>query len=87
MSSLYSLVIYNGKDNHPGPAANPGPAFFPPRSIPVRPIGKIVNRLLNLACDQESLSEKNLLKIDEGIRDIRQGKTRTLDEIAGKLGS
>ena len=48
---------------------------------------EMVNRLPDLACYQESLSEENLLKIEEGIRDIRQEKTRTLDEIAGKLGS
>jgi hypothetical protein len=47
---------------------------------------EVVNRLLDTTCDQEPLSEKTLEKIEEGIRDIRQGKTRTLDEIAGELG-
>jgi hypothetical protein len=40
-----------------------------------------------MACDQEPLSEETLQKIEEGIRDIRQGNTRTLDEVAEELGT
>jgi hypothetical protein len=47
---------------------------------------EVVNRLLDMAGDQEPLSEETLHKIEEGIREIRQGKTRTLDEIAQELG-
>jgi predicted transcriptional regulator len=47
---------------------------------------EVVSRLLDMACDQEPLSEETLQKIEEGIRDIRQGKTRTLDEVAKELG-
>jgi predicted transcriptional regulator len=47
---------------------------------------EVVNRLLDMACDQEPLSEETLQKIEEGIRDIRQGKTRTLEEISEELG-
>ena len=47
---------------------------------------EVVNRLLDTTCDHEPLSEGTLAKIEEGIRDIRQGKTRTLDEIAKELG-
>jgi len=39
-----------------------------------------------MACDEESLNEETLKKIEEGIRDLRQGKTRTLEEIAQELG-
>ncbi len=47
---------------------------------------EVVNRLLDMACDQEPLSEETLKKIEEGVRDIRQGKTRTLEEIAEEMG-
>jgi hypothetical protein len=47
---------------------------------------EVVNRLLDMACDQEPLSEETLKKIEEGIRDIRQGRTRTLDEISEEMG-
>lgn len=46
----------------------------------------VVNRLLDAANDPEPLSEETLRKIEEGIRDIRKGNTRTLDEIASELG-
>ena len=47
---------------------------------------EVVNRLLDMACDQEPLSEETLKKIEEGIRDIRQQKTRTLEEISEEMG-
>jgi predicted transcriptional regulator len=47
---------------------------------------EVVNRLLDMTCDREPLSEETLLKIEEGIRDIRKGKTRTLEEISEELG-
>lgn len=47
---------------------------------------EVVNRLLDAAYDSEPLSEETLRKIEAGIRDIRQGKTRTLEEIARELG-
>lgn len=47
---------------------------------------EVVNRLLDAAYDPEPLSEETLRKIEEGIRDIRKGNTRTLDEIAAELG-
>lgn len=47
---------------------------------------EVVNRLLDMACDLEPLSEETLKKIEEGIRDIRQGKTRTLEEISEEMG-
>ena len=47
---------------------------------------EVVNRLLDAAYDPEPLSEETLRKIEEGIRDIRKGNTRTLDEIASELG-
>ena len=47
---------------------------------------EVVSRLIEGTCDQEPLSEETLAKIEEGIRDIRKGKTRTLDEIAGEIG-
>jgi hypothetical protein len=47
---------------------------------------EVVNRLLDMACDEEPLSEETLRKIEEGIRDIRRGKTRTLDEISEEMG-
>ena len=47
---------------------------------------EVVNRLLDAAYDSEPLSEETLRKIEAGIRDIRQGKTRTLEEIALELG-
>jgi hypothetical protein len=47
---------------------------------------EVVNRLLDMACDEEPLSEETLRKIEEGIRDIRQGKTRTLEEISEEMG-
>ncbi len=47
---------------------------------------EVVNRLLDAAYDPEPLSEETLRKIEEGVRDIRKGKTRTLDEIVSELG-
>jgi phage-related protein len=47
---------------------------------------EVVNRLLDMACDQEPLSEETLKKIEEGVREIREGKTRTLEEIAEEMG-
>ena len=47
---------------------------------------EVVNRLLDTAYDSEPLREETLRKIEMGIRDIRQGKTRTLEEIAQELG-
>jgi hypothetical protein len=56
------------------------------KTHPRKTYDQVVNRLLDMACDQEPLSEETLQKIEEGIRDIRQGNTRTLDEIAQELG-
>ena len=47
---------------------------------------EVVNRLLDTAYDSEPLSEDTLRKIEAGIKDIRQEKTRTLEEIARELG-
>ncbi len=47
---------------------------------------EVVNRLLDSACDPEPISEETLKKIEEGIRQIRQGQTRTLEEISEELG-
>jgi hypothetical protein len=39
-----------------------------------------------MTSDPESLSEETLKKIEEGIRDIRLGKIRTLEEISEESG-
>lgn len=40
-----------------------------------------LNRLQDMVCDPEPLSEETLQKIDEGIADIRAGRCRPFDEV------
>lgn len=44
-----------------------------------------LNRLLDMACDPEPLSEETLQQIEEGIADIRAGRYRSLEDIAQEL--
>ncbi len=47
---------------------------------------EMLNRLLDMAYDPEPLSEETLQQIEEGIRDIRAGRYRSLTDIAEELG-
>ncbi|RQD81346.1 MAG: hypothetical protein D5R96_06955 [Methanocalculus sp. MSAO_Arc2] len=44
-----------------------------------------LNRLLDMVCDPEPLSEETLQQIEEGIADIRAGRLRSLEDIAQDL--
>jgi len=46
----------------------------------------IIDRLITLAIDEEPLSEETLLAIEEGLDDIRKGRTRSLTDVANELG-
>jgi len=47
---------------------------------------EVIGRLLDMAVDDEPLSDETIRAIQEGLEDIKHGRTRTLEEIAEELG-
>ncbi len=47
---------------------------------------EVIGRLLDMAVDDEPLSDETIKAIQEGLEDIKHGRTRTLEEIAEELG-
>ena len=46
----------------------------------------VIARLLNMAYDEEPLSESTLERIEEGLKDLKSGKYYTQEEIEAELG-
>lgn len=45
----------------------------------------VVKRLCNRAIDHEPLSNESLRKIEEGLKDIKEGRYYTLEEVEAEL--
>jgi len=46
----------------------------------------VIARLLNMAYDEEPLSDSTLERIEEGLKDLKSGKYYTQEEIEAELG-
>ena len=46
----------------------------------------VVNRLLHMAQDNETLSKDTIKNIEKGVADIKAGRTYTSDQVRKKLG-
>ena len=45
-----------------------------------------LNRLLDMACDSEPLSEESMRRIEEALEDIRAGRVRPFEEYVQERG-
>ena len=45
-----------------------------------------LNRLLDMACDPEPLSEESMRRIEESLEDIRAGRVRPFEEYVQERG-
>lgn len=45
----------------------------------------VINRLISMAIDEEPLSDETIRAIEEGLEDIRKGRTRSLTDVADEL--
>jgi len=53
---------------------------------PEESYNSVVERLVNTAVDSEPLSEETIKKIEKGLKDIKEGRYYTEEEVAAKLG-
>ena len=47
---------------------------------------EVIERLLDCSVDDEPLSDETLLAIEEGLEDIRMGRTIPMEEVMKELG-
>lgn len=53
---------------------------------PEESYNSVVERLVNTAVDSEPLSEETIKKIEKGLKDIKEGRYYTEEEVASELG-
>lgn len=53
---------------------------------PEESYNSVVERLVKTVIDSEPLSEETIKKIEEGLKDIKEGKYYTEEEVAAELG-
>ncbi|MCC4771621.1 hypothetical protein FXV91_16045 [Methanosarcina sp. DH2] len=53
---------------------------------PEESYNSVVERLVNTAVDSEPLSEETIKKIEKGLKDIKEGRYYTEEEVAAELG-
>jgi predicted transcriptional regulator len=50
------------------------------------PLDSVIERLTNMAVDEEPLSESDITGIKKGLKDIEEGKVYTLESVKKGLG-
>lgn len=55
------------------------------KNYPREPIDSVIERLVDLAVDEEPLTEEDIKGIEEGLQDIRAGRYYSTKELKGKL--
>ncbi|MFZ2499145.1 MAG: DUF7557 family protein [Methanosarcina sp.] len=53
---------------------------------PAESYNSVVERLVNMAVDPEPLSKETIKRIEEGLKDIKEGRYYTEEEVAAELG-
>ncbi len=53
--------------------------------FPRETYNEVVSRLVNMAYDQETISDETLKRIEEALADLKQGKYYTQEEIEAEL--
>jgi len=46
---------------------------------------EVLNNLIN-SCEEESLSEEEIIEIQEGLEDIKKGRVYSIESVAKELG-
>ncbi|MEN6343279.1 MAG: hypothetical protein ABFC89_12070 [Methanospirillum sp.] len=55
------------------------------RRHPREPLGDVIERLTRMAFDDEPLSAETIRRIEEGLADIKAGRTRRLEDVMAEL--
>ena len=55
------------------------------RRHPREPYSEVIDRLTRMAFDDEPLSDETIRRIEEGLADIRAGRTRRLEDVMAEL--
>ncbi|KXS42392.1 hypothetical protein HWN40_07060 [Methanolobus zinderi] len=54
--------------------------------FPRETYNEVVSRLVNMAYDQEPLSDETISRIEEALADLKRGKYYTQEEVEAELG-
>jgi len=56
------------------------------RAYPREPLNGVLERLTELAVDDEPLSKRTLEEIESALKDLREGRLRTTERVVKELG-